>query len=74
MCAAATLPGVIEYGHDMVYVCYDNKASINAGIQLPSSKRQKAPGIHLALSLSRNPAMRQAYAGFGSCSGQRRRI
>ena len=25
-------------------------------------------------SLSRNPAMRQAYAGFGSCSGQRRRI
>ena len=50
LCAAATLPGVIEYGHDMVYVCYDNKASINAGIQLPSSKRQKAPGIHLALS------------------------
>ncbi len=25
-------------------------------------------------SLSRNPAMHQAYAGFGSCSGQRRRI
>lgn len=50
MCAAANLPGVIESGHDMVYVCYGNKASINAGIQLPSSKRQKAPGIHLALS------------------------
>ena len=31
-----------------------------------------APGA--LFSLSRNPAMRQAYAGFGSCSGQRRRI
>ena len=30
--------------------------------------------LRLPLSLSRNPAMRQAYAGFGSCSGQRRRI
>ena len=50
MYAAATLPSAIEHGYDMVYVCYDNKASINAGIQMPSSKRQKALGIHLALS------------------------
>ena len=40
MYAAATLPSAIEHGYDMVYVCYDNKASINVGIQLPSSKRQ----------------------------------
>ena len=43
---------------------------------LPQTKERgpglKAPGP--ALSLSRNPAMHQAYAGFGSCSGQRRRI
>ena len=62
MCAAATLPGVIEYGHDMVYVCYDNKASINAGIQLSSSKRQKAPGIHLALSLSKKSSKSWAFS------------
>lgn len=40
MYAAGTLSGAIEHGYDMVYVCYDNKASINVGIQLPSSKRQ----------------------------------
>ena len=33
--------------------------------------RPPLPGVG---RLSRNPAMRQAYAGFGSCSGQRRRI
>lgn len=40
MYAAGTLSGAIEHGYDMVYVCYDNKASINDGIPLPSSKRQ----------------------------------
>ena len=40
----------------------------------PCQTKAGAGGPSGPLSLSRNPAMRQAYAGFGSCSGQRRRI
>jgi len=31
------LSGVLERGHDMVYVCYDNEAYMNTGIQRSSS-------------------------------------
>ena len=32
-----SLSGVMERGHDMVYVCYDNEAYMNTGIQRSSS-------------------------------------
>ena len=44
------------------------------GPQAPAKTNARPGGLRPPLSLSRNPAMRQAYAGFGSCSGQRRRI
>ena len=32
-----SLSGAMERGHDMVYVCYDNEAYMNTGIQRSSS-------------------------------------
>lgn len=32
-----SLSGVLERGHDMVYICYDNEAYMNTGIQRSSS-------------------------------------
>src|SRR5699024_8673470 len=37
-------------------------------------ERPHGSTVRAFLRLSKKPAMRQAYAGFGSCSGQRRRI
>ena len=34
-----SLSGAMERGHDMVYVCYDNEAYMNTGIQRSSSHR-----------------------------------
>ncbi len=32
-----SLSGAMERGHDMIYVCYDNEAYMNTGIQRSSS-------------------------------------
>ena len=37
-----SLSGAMERGHDMVYVCYDNEAYMNTGIQRSSSTPQYA--------------------------------
>jgi pyruvate ferredoxin oxidoreductase beta subunit len=39
-----SLSGAMERGHDMVYVCYDNEAYMNTGIQRSSSTPRFADG------------------------------
>ena len=43
-----SLSGAMERGHDMVYVCYDNEAYMNTGIQRSSSTPRVCQGHHLS--------------------------
>lgn len=46
-----SLSGAMERGHDMVYVCYDNEAYMNTGIQRSSSTSRFADTTTTALRL-----------------------
>ena len=45
-----SLSGAMERGHDMVYVCYDNEAYMNTGIQrsssTPRAEQEESDGNH----------------------------
>ena len=48
-----SLSGAMERGHDMVYVCYDNEAYMNTGIQRSSSTPQFARTTTTAVGSAR---------------------
>ncbi len=56
-----SLSGAMERGHDLTYVCYDNEAYMNTGIQRSSS----TPG------LPRPPPLRWGRPSLGSCRTKR---
>ncbi len=59
-----SLSGAMERGHDMVYVCYDNGAYMNTGIQRSSATPMYAD---TTTTPGGQPVKRQATGQKGSC-------